>query len=173
MVMTSCPPILLLLQCWVESQGRGYVELSTNPLVVTVLGGVTGAWLCRAVHQSSCCYSAGWSHRGVVMTSCPPILLLLQCWVESQGRGYDELSTNPLVVTVLGGVTGAWLCQAVHQSSCCYSAGWSHRGVVMTSCPPILLLLQCWVESQGRGYDELSTNPLVVTVLGGVTGAWL
>ena len=99
MVMTSCPPILLLLQCWVESQGRGYDELSTNPLVVTVLGGVTGAWLCRVVHQSSC-YSAGWSHRGVVMTSCPPILLLLQCWVESQGRGYDELFTNPLVVTV-------------------------------------------------------------------------
>ena len=173
MVMMSCPPILLLLQCWVESQGRGYDELSTNPLVVTVLGGVTGAWLCRVVHQSSCCYSAGWSHRGVVMTSCPPILLLLQCWVESQGRGYDELSTNPLVVTVLGGVTGAWLCRVVHQSSCCYSAGWSHRGVVMSGCPPILLLLQCWVESQGRGYVGLSTNPLVVTVLGGVTGAWL
>ena len=107
MVMSGCSPILLLLQCWVELQGRGYEELSTNPVVVTVLGGVTGAWLCRAVHQSSC--SAGWSHRGVVMSGCSPILLLLQCWVESQGRGYDELSTNPLVVTVLGGVTGAWL----------------------------------------------------------------
>ena len=45
----------------------------------------------------------------MVMMSCPPIPLLLQCWVESQGRGYDELSTNPLVVTVLGGVIGAWL----------------------------------------------------------------